>query len=286
MTIVPDDETRLNALVTDQVDGMELRASQVERAEQSGLQIIERPTARNHVLTMNTAKGPLADQKVRQAINHAIDRKAISESILYGKCDPAVQAAPEGYITHNEDLDADYYAYDPDKARDMLAEAGYGDGFAVELIANNQPLYVSLAEAMQAQLAEVGIKMSIRQVPSTDIVDIFYIQGSGDVSNAQGVPQAEPSQTARAAWTADGSLNPGGASTPEIEALVQTVSQTSEEGELEQAWNELTKLVVDFAFRADICNQIVSFGANDKVQNLEVFLLTNYDFRDTYMTAG
>lgn len=286
MTIVPDDETRLNALVTDQVDGMELRASQVDRAEQSGLQVIEAPTARNHVLTMNTGKGPLADQQVRQAINHAIDRQAISESILYGKCEPAVQGAPEGYITHNEELDADYYEYDPELAREMLADAGYADGFAIELIANNQPLYVSLAEAIQAQLAEVGIEMSIRQVPSTDIVDIFYIQGIGDVSNAQGVPQADPSQTARAAWTADGSLNPGGATTPEIEELVAEVSQESDEAALEEAWNELTQLVVDFAFRADICNQIVSFGANDRVQNLEVFLLTNYDFRDVYMTAG
>ena len=57
---------------------------------------------------------------MRRAINHAIDRASIVESVLLGYGEPSVQPFPSGYFAHNPDVPADYYAYDMDEARRLL----------------------------------------------------------------------------------------------------------------------------------------------------------------------
>lgn len=284
MTILPDTDTRLNAVLTGQADALELAENQVEQAEREGLALVEGTIVRTYSLNINNSRGPLAELPVRQALQHAIDREAISESLLYGRCVPSVQWAPEGYLMHNEEIGGDYFAYDPDRARELLAEGGYPDGFAFETIVNNIPIYVSVAEVLQSQFAEIGVDMSIRQVPSTDIVDIHNVRKLSDASVTLGIPVADPSQGARAYWSATGVRNPGGDTTPEIEALIAEVSTETDEDALEEAWNDLTQQIVDFVFRIDICNPTQAFGMNDRVQGLEVYLLGSYDFRNVYMT--
>jgi peptide/nickel transport system substrate-binding protein len=102
-------------------------------------------------------RSPLADVRVRQALNYAIDRPAIvkalvggASQVIYGACNP-IQFGCAG--------DVATYVYDPQKAKQLLADAGYGDGFALSLLSSNIPR--EQVEALGAYLGKVGVKVSI-----------------------------------------------------------------------------------------------------------------------------
>jgi peptide/nickel transport system substrate-binding protein len=104
-------------------------------------------------------KGPLTKVKVRQAINHALNRAEIAKFLIGGAAEPihtACHPAQFGCDTSVQD-----YPYDPGKAKALLAEAGYRNGFPLELWAYREK---PVAEAVSAYLAKVGIKVSLRYV--------------------------------------------------------------------------------------------------------------------------
>jgi peptide/nickel transport system substrate-binding protein len=118
------------------------------------------PQRSMHV-SLNTQWGPLKDKRVRQALNYAIDKKAIIDSIFKGTAHimdcPCVAPAAFGYTPIG------IYEYNPEKAKALLAEAGYPDGFEVELIYGSGRFLMDtqVVEAIQAYLADVGVKVKI-----------------------------------------------------------------------------------------------------------------------------
>jgi peptide/nickel transport system substrate-binding protein len=103
-------------------------------------------------------KSPWADQRVRLAANYAIDRKALSEAETLGASKPAGSIVPRNFEFA---LPLEPYPYDPAKARQLLAEAGYPKGFdAGEL--HQLPPYFSMGESIVSYLGAVGIKLKMR----------------------------------------------------------------------------------------------------------------------------
>jgi peptide/nickel transport system substrate-binding protein len=104
-------------------------------------------------------KGPLTQVKVRQAINHALNKAEMAKFLIGGATEPihtACHPAQFGCDTTVQD-----YPYDPAKAKALLAEAGYPDGFPLELWAYREK---PVAEAVAAYLTKVGIKVNLRYV--------------------------------------------------------------------------------------------------------------------------
>jgi peptide/nickel transport system substrate-binding protein len=120
------------------------------------------PSGIVNVAAMNTRRAPFDDVRVRQAMNYAIDKEVINE-VAYGG----------GYLigTFMEygspwlPADIEPYPYDPEKARELLAEAGYADGFSFDM-ALPQPYdpHILAGQIMQSQLAEIGVTANIRIV--------------------------------------------------------------------------------------------------------------------------
>jgi peptide/nickel transport system substrate-binding protein len=109
-------------------------------------------------LDMWDAKSPWADPRVRLAANYAIDRQALSEAETLGASKPAGNVIPS---TFEFALPIEPYPYDPAKAKQLLAEAGYPNGFdAGEL--HQLPPYFSLGEAILGYLRAVGIRLQMR----------------------------------------------------------------------------------------------------------------------------
>ena len=105
--------------------------------------------------------------RVRQALNHAVDREAIAEA-LYGDAALALsQYSLEGQPGHDPALD-EANAYDPDLARQMLADAGYADGLTITVIDVNLIGMHTLVEAIAGQLAEVGVTLEITTAPDVN----------------------------------------------------------------------------------------------------------------------
>ncbi|MDR3517069.1 MAG: ABC transporter substrate-binding protein [Azospirillaceae bacterium] len=115
-------------------------------------------------LSMNVTKKPFDDKRVRQAINYAIDRKTIVDAVFQGSGTVAKNPIPPIMWSYNNQVTD--YPYDPAKAKELLAAAGYPNGFETDLWAMPvqrpyNPNARRMAEMMQADLAKVGITAKI-----------------------------------------------------------------------------------------------------------------------------
>lgn len=121
----------------------------------------ERPWVGTYYYGFNNSKEPFkSNHKLRQAFNYAVDRKRISDLVLEGRYPAGTGVLPPGMPGHNPELKG--YEYNPELAKKLMAEAGYPDGFECELNVNNNPRHRAVAEAIQAQLMELGIKLNIK----------------------------------------------------------------------------------------------------------------------------
>ena len=115
-------------------------------------------------LSMNVQKKPFDNVKVRQAINFALNRESYIDAIYYGNAEVAKNPIPPSMWSYNNEVPG--YPYDVEKAKQLLKEAGYADGFETELWAlpvsrPYNPNGKKMAELMQADLAKVGVKVKI-----------------------------------------------------------------------------------------------------------------------------
>lgn len=175
--LITDDQTRLNALNSGELDGAVMRPPQVKSAVADGLTVTASPSVTFMYITVNTAQEPFDDVKVIEALNHALDREAIGDGYFEGLCTPQIQPWPETSIAYDDEIGAglDVWPYDPEKAKQLLEEAGVGDGFDFPLVTTNVTYTVQLSEVVQEMLAEVGIDMSIEQVPTPQVIENFSV---------------------------------------------------------------------------------------------------------------
>ena len=117
-------------------------------------------TLSTNYVGFNAAKAPYDDVRVRQAINHALDVGAIIDAIYEGLGNPA--NGPISPQVFGANLDLEGYDYDPERARALLAEAGYPNGFDTTIWTNDNPLRIQIAEIAQAFLADVGVNVEIQ----------------------------------------------------------------------------------------------------------------------------
>ncbi|MDI3480924.1 MAG: peptide/nickel transport system substrate-binding protein [Tepidanaerobacteraceae bacterium] len=119
----------------------------------------------------NLQKPPFKDNKaLRQAFNYAIDRKALIDIVRNGRALPATGVLPPGIMGYDENIQPKY-TYDLEKAKALLKEAGYPDGIKVELVYNTSDTHKSIAEALQAQLKNAGIDVSLKNIDWSALLD-------------------------------------------------------------------------------------------------------------------
>src|SRR6185503_19701149 len=110
---------------------------------------------------INTTRGPLADARVRQAINYAIDINMMIERLVSGRGTRAAGVIPPALAGYDSARRA--YPYDPAKAKQLLATAGHPNGIDIELWTSMTPIYVRMAETIQAYLNAAGIRTKVVQ---------------------------------------------------------------------------------------------------------------------------
>ena len=191
------------------------------------------------------AKNPMKDQRVRLAMSKAINRQAIVERVMEGAAIPAGQLLPDGFFGVSPKLKP--LAYDPEGAKQLLAEAGYADGFRLTLHSPNDR-YVNdekVAQAIAQMLSRVGIKTDVQALPQA----VYFPRASklefSFMLLGWGADTGEPSSTLKALLaTYDpskgrGSTNRGRFSSPKLDALLDealaTVDDEKRAGLLAQA---------------------------------------------------
>ena len=163
---IPDNAARFKAFRDGRVDAMDgINPGDVAKIEElPNTTLVSRPGLNVGYLAMNTTKPPFDNAKVRQAVNHAVNKPGLIKVMYRGLAAPAKTPLPPTLWGHNDEI-VDY-TYDPDKAMELLAEAGFKDGFESTLWTMRiprpyMPRPLDVARLIQSNLAEVGIHVRV-----------------------------------------------------------------------------------------------------------------------------
>ena len=169
--IIPENTARVAALLAGEVDIiMQLPPHLMKRVDNdANTKVLPVNGTRTWHIALNNNKKPFDDVRVRRAANHAVNKELIIEKVLNG-----LAVSLKGVISaqsdfHNPDLPA--YAYDPEKAKSLLAEAGYADGVDATLDAGAPDK--EIAEAVASQLTKVGIRTKV-QIWETAVISKIW----------------------------------------------------------------------------------------------------------------
>ena len=124
---------------------------------------------------MNVNEKPFTDLKVRQAVNYAIDTQRL-QKVLAGQTKALNQILPDGMPGYQPDKT--FYTYDPEKAKQLLSEAGFPNGFEVTFYGHNVDPFPKIAQAVQADLEAVGIKAKIKLMDKATYWDFISLPQS------------------------------------------------------------------------------------------------------------
>lgn len=164
LKVISDGNAAFQALQAGQVDVLFGDPNNAEAATSAGLDVVTAPGSWENIFLVDRAGSlvpALGDVRVRQALNYALDRDAIATAVYgeYGAAD--YQPNTPGFDGYDESLDS-IYAYDVDKAKSLLAEAGYADGFTLPIV---YPSYstgsANTVQAVASQLAEIGVTVEL-----------------------------------------------------------------------------------------------------------------------------
>ncbi|WP_077330297.1 ABC transporter substrate-binding protein [Virgibacillus siamensis] len=183
--VIPDNAARLNALKTNEVDMMDgLSPTDLESVNNTeGLHVWYRPPMNVAYMQFNTKRAPFDNKKVRQALSRAINKQALIDAFYAGAASPAKTFLPKTIMGYNDSIES--YEFNLEKAKKMLAEAGYEEGFDMELWTMNNPRsYLpepqKIAQAIQANFKKIGVNVDIRPTDWSTYLDKVH----------EGVPDA------------------------------------------------------------------------------------------------
>jgi len=184
--VIPDNTARLTALQSGEIDLMDgLSPSDAATVKGNGkLQLITRPAINAGFFWFNMTKAPFDNVKVRQAISMAINKKALIKAFYNDYAVPAEAILTPYSWAYNSKIQD--YEYNPGAAKALLAEAGYRDGFSMDLLVRSEsrpyfPDPLKIAQSMQADLAAIGIKANIVTSEGTTYSNKVY---NGDFAMA------------------------------------------------------------------------------------------------------
>ncbi|GAC1684863.1 MAG: ABC transporter substrate-binding protein [Gemmatimonadaceae bacterium] len=162
--VIPEPSTAVAEFEAGSVDILEVPESESRRWTERGdrKELLQTaPGLRLFYVAINTTRGPLADRRVRQAINHAVDVGTVLTQVVGGRGRVAAGVIPPSL--DGADTLRRPYAYDPARARQLLTDAGYPGGIDLELWSSQTPPFPRLAEAIQGYLAPIGVRVKLVQ---------------------------------------------------------------------------------------------------------------------------
>jgi ABC-type transport system substrate-binding protein len=247
-------QTQINALQSDQVDFLlGVPGPELERVEQlPGVSATQHAGLAFDHCQFNTMKPPFDDVRVREAFNLAIDRESMLQNLAFGLGEVAWQAVPSGHWAYQEDL-SPTYEYNPERARELLAEAGYADGVSVSGLGLIGEANARKMEIVQAQLAEVGVDIDVELLEVAVATDSFYADAAYDVYCPAWSGRPDPSQTVSELFTDEAfyMVGPTGVG-EEMTRLLAEATSVQDVEERAAAFNEIMSLVYENSLHAPL----------------------------------
>lgn len=266
--IIPDEFARFAALQAGEVDIVQnLPATRIDQVEADpNLRVVSVWGQRNMWIGIMIVP-PLDDVRIRQALNYAVDKKAIIDSIFNGQ---AGEVAPGGFgalaFGYHDDIEP--YPYDPDKARELLAEAGYPNGLQLEFRCSSDR-YASdreVCQAIQAYLANVGVMTDVQftewavysQLRAERSMQGLYFLGYGNSLFDADFPLR------LCCWS--GGRSETKFNTPELDAMIEEAAATVDTERRYELYGEIQQYIRDAAPYIFLYDQFDIYGISDRIE--------------------
>ncbi|MFC3722430.1 ABC transporter substrate-binding protein [Neoaquamicrobium sediminum] len=202
-------------------------------------------------LILNMKEGPFAEKAVRQAANYAINKESLVTDVLQGTAEVAAGPTPPAFAwAYNEEVQP--YPYDPDKARELLAEAGYdGEEITFYVTEGGSGMLdpVAMGTAIQADLAAVGMNVKIETYEWNTFLGQVNpgLEGKADMAEMAWMtndPDTLPFLTLRtAAFPSEGGFNSGYYSNVEVDELLNQARVSTEPEERATLYKQMQEIV-------------------------------------------
>lgn len=270
ITTVQDENARTAGFQSGQYDMIFVRqdADKAEQIANSGEGKLYSATALTQfALFMRDDRGnALENPDVRRAINMVVDRNGISNDLLDGRCEPMTQIWPKGDPAHVDELD-DYYPYDPQQAKDLIAKANVGP-ISISLI--TRPIWPEpeIVQVLQKDLTDIGITVKLETLEAA-VAAPTYSAGEADTYLAALSGNASPIVYVKnSLMGAPGNLI--GKPPAEAAALLEKAQdQKLSVDEQNQARRDFSSIITKDAYYAPICNGLSLHLAKNNVQGVD-----------------
>ena len=286
MTPIKDNQTRVAALLSGDVDFIAPVApnefGQVE--SNSKVNLITMPGTRIITFQLNQERRKeLKDVKVRQAIVHAINNAGIVKKIMRGFATTAGQMSPEGYLGYNKDL---MPRFDLEKAKKLMSESGYPDGFSLTMIAPNNR-YVNdekIAQAVAAMLSKINIKIDLKTMPkaqywpeydkrAADIMMIGWHSDTEDSANFYEFLAMTPNKE-----TGMGAYNSGNYSSKFVDEMTVKANKETDDAKRAEMLQAIEKQIYDDAGFVPLHWQNLAWAARKGVDIEPIINAMNFPY--------
>ncbi|MDN3448679.1 ABC transporter substrate-binding protein [Planococcus sp. APC 3906] len=246
---IPEDSTRVSELLTGGVDvAVNIPPTDVERINNTdGVKAVQSPTQRVMMFTLRTDEGSVTgDPKVREAIDLAIDKQAIVDSLLEGAGTVTRTRVTPGNVGANEDLYGKSL-YDPEKAKQLLEEAGHADGFELALSAPNGRYLKDkeTVELVTAMLSEVGITVNLELMEWSAFNQKYQEKGFGEMFYIGYGNSMFDASLALDRLTTEEAAGESDYNNPEVNDLLLAAEQNMDADERAQQYQKAQELIAE-----------------------------------------
>jgi peptide/nickel transport system substrate-binding protein len=266
--VIPEGTSRTIALETGEVDVVaEVPTTDMNKVtDSSDLTLYEKPSTRTDFFEMNTEKAPFDNILVRQAMNYAIDKEAVLIVSIEGAGIQAESVLAPSFLGYK----AGPYKYDPKKAKELLAKAGYADGFDMTITTSGDDRK-RIAEVIQASLMEVGINASIEMLEWGTFIDTGIKGGHqslvlGWTSN----PDPDATLTPRFFSGNINGMNFSRINDPKIDQLLKEGREELDLAKREKIYNEFHRYAMEQGQFVPLFVKNIVVGANSSLKGVEL----------------
>ena len=268
MKVIPETSQRTIALETGEVDlAYDLAVNDIPKVNSDDkLTVYEIPSLTCWYVSMNMNKKPFDNPKVREAMSMAIDRQTIIDTINAGSgqtADAIIAPAVFGYYSTG------VKEYNPTKAKELLAEAGYPNGFSTTLWVNDNQSRIEMCQAMPAMLLEVGVQCNLEVLEFGSFIsrttagdhDLAYFgwttsSGDADYSYYSLEHSTQQGAAGNRSFLAD----------PDVDKLIEEARSNTNEEERKELYKELAIKLDEINNNIPVYYSSINVGANKKVE--------------------
>ncbi len=270
--VITDSTQAVNALQTGEVDiAMDLKGEAVQAVrDNSDLTLLE--TAGLHVayLYFNMEQGPTADINVRKALIEAVNvEEMVAALYKYGEAQKASLPLPPGSWGYDASLESKVPGYDPEDAKKLLAEAGYGDGLTLDLYISDTEVRQNMAVLLQAYWAQVGVTLNIHASEWGTFSEVA-MSNNANVYGMSWTWYPDPYFFLNKLFSTDewgGIGNGQHYSKAEVDDLLQKALEATDQADRADYYKQALSLIVDDLPGLFYANENVIYGVNGRVHD-------------------